>query len=418
MTIENIKQKISEKLTQVQKFFASNSGEFESRSQITKKQRLNLLLVAGGVILTLFVLMLFLSSNAKDANKEEAPEVLSDEHETIELGTDGIKGDTKWRNFLEESIEEEGVKRAEQIDSLKSSIADDSKTQKSETDKEFEEIKSRLAYALNEIDNLKAQNQAAQDSLAASENDSIETVMPAEIGITAVVDSAETRLPVSSFNYIPATSYVSGYLLGGIAVSTSVNAASEPLPVVIKLNDKGNLPDDFALDIKQCRILASCHGDISSERAEIRAEELVCEDRELGLFISTKVAGVVYGDDGVNGIRGSVLSMAEKHLTSFFAAGVVSGFTSNVKGQGNLGINQFGMIDTKNRGFKEMALDGVMNGTSTAAEKFMDYRIRFMESISPTVLIPSGTKVDVVFIKTVRIGSFDVESAIKKEREK
>ena len=70
--------------------------------------------------------------------------------------------------------------------------------------------------------------------------------------------------------------YNVGYLIGGlIVVSTSVNSVSQPVPVVIRLTDFGNLPEDFAVDIKECRLLASAYGDISSERAIIRAEELV-----------------------------------------------------------------------------------------------------------------------------------------------
>ena len=74
--------------------------------------------------------------------------------------------------------------------------------------------------------------------------------------------------------------------------------------------------------MKQCRLLASAYGDISSERAIVRAEELVCEDKEAGLVISTKVSGVIYGDDGTNGIRGSVVSMSDKHLKNAVIGGV------------------------------------------------------------------------------------------------
>ena len=123
------------------------------------------------------------------------------------------------------------------------------------------------------------------------------------------MDDNSTAVPVSNWNHIPATSYVTGYLLGGVALSTSVNSSSESVPVAIRLTNRGILRKEFAVDLHQCRLLASCYGDISSERAIIRAEELVCEDKEDGLIISTKISGVIYGDDGMNGIRGSVVSM-------------------------------------------------------------------------------------------------------------
>ena len=77
-----------------------------------------------------------------------------------------------------------------------------------------------------------------------------EKILPAELGITAINTKISVAPPVSSYNHIPATSYVSGHLLGGIAVSTSVTSAAEPIPVIIKLTARGNLPKDFAVDIK------------------------------------------------------------------------------------------------------------------------------------------------------------------------
>ena len=205
-------------------------------------------------------------------------------------------------------------------------------------------------------------------------------------------------------------------MLGGIAVSTSVNSAAEPIPVIIKLTSRGNLPKDFAVDMKQCRLLASAYGDISSERAIVRAEELVCEDKEAGLVISTKVSGVIYGDDGANGIRGSVVSMSDKHLKNAVIGGVLSGFSNSAKGQNGLDITALGAISTKKKGMKDMAQDGLLSGTSSAAEKLADYHIRLAENISPVILVPGGTKVDIVFTKSVEIGSRDIEEVINAER--
>lgn len=204
---------------------------------------------------------------------------------------------------------------------------------------------------------------------------------------------------------------------GGVSVSTSVNSAGRPIPVIIKLTGRGSLPANFAVDIKQCKILASCYGDISSERAEIRAHELVCEDKEAGHYISTKVAGVVYGDDGANGIHGIVVSMSDKHLKNAFIGGLLSGFSNTARGQGGLNITSLGAISTRKRGARDMAEDGLMGGANSAAETLADYHIKFAENISPVIQIPGGTKVDVTFIESVEIGSFDVEERIKTARE-
>lgn len=411
----NLEQKIKGLIEKVKKYFVGT--ESLEHSQIIKsKQRLNVGLLIAAIVTIAIVFVLFLTGNSKKSTDGTAQEELSQDNDTIETAYEATKGEVKWQNFLEESIEEEGNKRQKQIDILKESIESETTNQKTESTKELSEIKARLSYALGEIDRLNTDNQNIQNDIASLGSSEALDTAPSELSITQIVESKAVQAPVSSYNHIPATSYVSGHLLGGIAVSTSVNSAHEPIPVIIKLTGRGNLPPDFAVDIKECRLLASCYGDISSERAIIRAEELVCEDKKYGLIVSTKVAGVIYGDDGANGIRGTIVSMSEKHLKNAFIGGVLSGFSTTAKGQGAFDITSLGAISTKKQGMKDMAKDGFLGGTSSAAEKLADYHIKLAENISPVILVPGGTKVDVVFTKSVEVGSVDVESVIQKER--
>lgn len=410
---ENLQEKISS-------YFAGNDKPL-SKKEITLKKWFNLSIVAVLVIISFIVLLFFIASNDKPKNGLDEANIADDnnistKHTKIELGTDATKADVKWQNFLEESIETEGKTREQQIELLKNAVAKSQEAGKEEVNTELDELKSRLSYALNEIDRLKVDNQNIQQDIASLTPEHGNEKIATELGITAINTKLVTMPPVSSFNYIPATSYVSGHLLGGIAVSTSVNSAAEPIPVIIKLTSRGNLPKDFAVDMKQCRLLASAYGDISSERAIVRAEELVCEDKEAGLVISTKVSGVIYGDDGANGIRGSVVSMSDKHLKNAVIGGVLSGFSNSAKGQNGLDITALGAISTKKKGMKDMATDGLLSGTSSAAEKLADYHIRLAENISPVILVPGGTKVDIVFTKSVEIGSRDIEEVINAER--
>ena len=410
---ENLQEKISS-------YFVGNDKPL-SKKEITLKKWFNLSIVAVLVIISFIVLLFFIASNDKAKNSLDEANIADDsniatKHTKIELGTDATKADVKWQNFLEESIETEGKTREQQIELLKNAVAKSQEAGKEEVNTELDELKSRLSYALNEIDRLKVDNQNIQQDIASLTPEHGNETIAAELGITAINTKLVTMPPVSSFNYIPATSYVSGHLLGGIAVSTSVNSAAEPIPVIIKLTSRGNLPKDFAVDMKQCRLLASAYGDISSERAIVRAEELVCEDKEAGLVISTKVSGVIYGDDGANGIRGSVVSMSDKHLKNAVIGGVLSGFSNSAKGQNGLQITPLGAVSTKKKGMQDMAQDGLLSGTSSAAEKLADYHIRLAENISPVILVPGGTKVDIVFTKSVEIGSRDIEEVINAER--
>lgn len=339
----------------------------------------------------------------------------------LKLATESIKGEKKWQNYLEDKIDEEQKLRDKQLKLLGESFEQREAVRKTDQDSEFEEIKARLAFTLNELERLKTENISIRDELAMIAGKEEEGGLPSELNISMIEDEEDIALPESSYDYIPATSYVTGKLLGGIAVSTAVSASAAPIPVVIRLETRGNLPRDFAVDIKHCRILGSAYGDISSERAVIRAEEMVCEDRQEELVTTTRVAGVIYGDDGMNGIRGSIVSMSEKHFKNAFTSGVVSGFANTASGQSGLNITSLGAINTKRKNGREMAEEGLMSGVSSAAEKLADYHIKLAENISPVILIPGGTRVDVMFTKGVHIGSRNIRDKldkIRKDRDK
>lgn len=338
-------------------------------------------------------------------------------HYQLKLATDSVQAEQKWQNYLEDKIEEEQKLRDEQLKLLENSVNQKEESMKSTQNAEFQEIKSRLAFVLSELEQLRTENNIIKNDLLLTTSQEESADLQA-LNTISIKHNEEVSLPDSNYDYIPATSYVTGKLLGGIAVSTAVSSSANPIPVIIRLEDRGNLPKDFAVDISQCRILGSCYGDISSERAIIRAEELICEDKAEGLVITTRVAGVIYGDDGMNGIRGSVVSMSEKHLRNAFTSGVLSGFANIAQGQEGYNITSFGSVSTKKKNMGDIAKGGAMTGITTAAEKLADYHIKLAENISPVILIPGGTKVDVMFTKGVYIGSKNIKEKLEVARGK
>ena len=79
--------------------------------------------------------------------------------------------------------------------------------------------------------------------------------------------------PKSAANYIPEGTYFTGYLLGGVVVSTALSTPDEnATPVSIRLTGRGNLNKANKTDMAKCSIMGSAYGDLSSERAIIRLE--------------------------------------------------------------------------------------------------------------------------------------------------
>lgn len=394
------------------------NNEISSKRQLRAKQVLYVIfgilaVIAGGFLLVKLRLPTQYTTNA--------PKVVHQQDSNnfqLELATNSVKGEKKWQSYLEDKIDDEEKARDKQLKILKDSIIEKDTEIQNTQESEFKEIKERLSFALKELGRLKSDNSSIKDEIAMLNGAEEDVVMPAELGMTSTYEMDDISGPESTFNYIPATAYVTGKLLGGIAVDTSISTRDRPKPVTIRLESRGNLPKAFAVDIKQCRILAACHGVLSSERADIRAEKLICEDKVNGLVTTTEVAGIIHGDDGMDGVKGEVVSMAEKHLKSAFISGVVSGFSQTVKGENSLNISSLGALSTKKRGTQEMAKDSLMNGASTAAEMIAEYRIKLAESISPVILIPGGSRVDVVFTEGVHIGQIGLREKFAKARKK
>lgn len=392
------------------------NNEIKATKQLRQKQ---ILYVIFGTLVIIAIAFILAKVKLPTKSSSNRPKVALEQDSNsfqLELATSSVKGEKKYLSYLEDKIDEEQKSRDKQLKLLENSIIEKDAEIKNTQESEFQEIKARLSFALNEIDRLKSANNSIKDEMAMMSGKEEEMILPAQLEMTSTYEADDISGPESTWNYIPSTSYVSGKLLGGIAVSTSVTSSSAPIPVIIRLDSRGNLPKAFAVDIKQCRLLASCYGDISSERAIIRAEELVCEDRDNALVTTTAVAGVIYGDDGMNGIRGNVVSMSEKHLKSAFTSGVLSGFSSTARGDSGLNITSLGALSTKKRSGRDMAEEGLMGGASTAAEKLADYHIKLAENISPVILIPGGTRVDVMFTKGVHIGGRDVQKKLANAR--
>lgn len=65
-------------------------------------------------------------------------------------------------------------------------------------------------------------------------------------------------------------------MLNGLDAPSSGAAKSSPHPVAIQIIDKSILPNKFRADIKDCVAIGSGYGELSSDRAILRVENLSC----------------------------------------------------------------------------------------------------------------------------------------------
>ena len=205
-------------------------------------------------------------------------------------------------------------------------------------------------------------------------------------------------------------------LLSGVDVSTSIKTAHDPEPVLIRLTDYGNLPRKFKSDIKDCHIIASSYGDLSSERAKIRVEKLSCTEIATGEIIETEIAGYASGEDGRSGLRGMVVSVDQKYLMNAQIFGTLGGITKTAgESSYNPMLGAYGLA--KPPSFSEKITSNLAEGGGNSLDRVSEYYIDKAESIQPVIQISAGRKIDVIFTEGVYFGTSKLKSQLAKKRE-
>lgn len=201
--------------------------------------------------------------------------------------------------------------------------------------------------------------------------------------------------PPNIDHYIPVGTFARAVLLNGVDVSVGVSAQQNPQPVLLRLVDKGNLPNGAVGDMKDCRIIAAAHGDYSSERALVRIEKLSCVQKDDSV-IETDVGGFVVGTDGKAGLRGPMITRDGELLTQGFISGLFSGLGKAVSSAtGTSSMTPFGSINTVQG--KDIIKKAGSEGVGNAFEILSRYAIKRLEQLQPVIQISANREVDIVF---------------------
>jgi conjugal transfer pilus assembly protein TraB len=206
--------------------------------------------------------------------------------------------------------------------------------------------------------------------------------------------------PRSVSTFLP-VSFTRGTLLGGLDAPTGGQSQSNPHPVLIRLSDNSVLPNRFRGEYRDCFVIAAGYGDISSERAYLRTENLSCV-RADGAALEVKIQGSVYGEDGKVGMRGRLVTKQGQMLANALLAGVVSGI-----GQGlaisstSYSTSALGTVATASG--TDAFVAGLGTGVGKALDRLAQYYIKLAENTFPVIEVDAGREIDVVITKGVRL---------------
>lgn len=206
--------------------------------------------------------------------------------------------------------------------------------------------------------------------------------------------------------------------LNGLRTSTAVTSMNNPDEILIQLIDYGILPNDFRNNLKDCVIVADAYGDLSSETVKIRTSKLSCIEIETGESIETDLVGMVVGQDGYAGIKGSVVSIDQKYLANASIFGIMSGL-AGVGVKDPTSYNPFTIATgvEKPMSDKEKINNNLLKGGSNSLDKLSDYYIAHAERIQPVIEIDRGRPVTVAVLKGTYIGTSMLKKAESRKRD-
>lgn len=201
--------------------------------------------------------------------------------------------------------------------------------------------------------------------------------------------------------YIPAGSLIAGYLLNGLDAPTGTHARKEPFPVLVRVKEEAILPNRYRADLRECFVIASGYGDLSAERAYIRAEIFSCI-RSDGGVIEVPLDAYAVGEDGKLGLRGRIIDKQGQLMAESLAAGFAKGFSSLFSrvqvpvlmngGQGSLSSS----VPFQST-FSEAAAEGaLLKGTGSALDRLANYYMDMAENLFPVVEIDVTRRIEFV----------------------
>ncbi|MES2260949.1 MAG: TrbI/VirB10 family protein [Pseudomonadota bacterium] len=213
-----------------------------------------------------------------------------------------------------------------------------------------------------------------------------------EEGSVAQAASLDTFLPVS---------FTRGILLGGLDAPTGGQSQSNPHPVLIRLSDNSVLPNRFRAEYRECLVIAAGYGNLSSQRAYLRTENLSCV-REDGSALEIKIQGSIFGEDGKVGMRGRVVEKQGQMLANALLAGVASGLGQGLAtSSSTTSTSALGTIASASGADAYRA--GIGTGVGRALDRLAQYYIKLAEQTFPIIEIDAGREIDIVITKGVRI---------------
>ncbi len=203
-------------------------------------------------------------------------------------------------------------------------------------------------------------------------------------------------------NFLP-VGFTRAVLLGGLAAPTGGQAQNNPVPVLLRLADLSVLPNGYRAQVKDCLVIGEGYGDHSSERAYIRATLLSCVLHD-GQVLELPIKGSVFGEDGMNGVMGKLVTKQGAILGNALLSGIAAGIGQGVaQASQTTTTTALGTVSTTPSDTNSILRQGLGTGVGRALDRLAQYYINLAERTFPVVEVLPGRIVDVVLQQGIAV---------------
>jgi conjugal transfer pilus assembly protein TraB len=189
-----------------------------------------------------------------------------------------------------------------------------------------------------------------------------------------------------------AGTFATGYLMTGIVGDAGTNSTKNRGTVAIKITGTGTMPNGQYSHLRNCVVLGSTYGDLSSDSDVIHLETLSCAGKKYSF--EKKVYGSVFDLDAMQDLRGIPVLKAKPILGYATVAGLIAGIGDGLSSSGQTSsVTGAGVVTTPTSVMKS----GLGQGISKPADKITDYLMNIANMYHPIVVAHAGRKVTILF---------------------
>lgn len=195
---------------------------------------------------------------------------------------------------------------------------------------------------------------------------------------------------------LPTGSMIQGVLINGMD-ATAGRGKGNAVPALVRVKKDAVLPNRYIQAVKECFIIVSGVGNLATERAEMRGENISCIFKD-GQIVDGPISAYVVGEDGKSGLRGRVVSKQGSVIARSMVAGVLGGLGKQFAPTSVPSLDISGGDDTKYQmpNFGNASQIALASGMGSGLDRVANFYMDLAEQMVPVIEIDAGRQVTLI----------------------